>query len=165
MRQALALASVATFFATAVAPGAATAATTTSNFDVSAQVTASAAVSATPLAFGTYNPTSATPTDGISTISVTATLGTTYSVSIDAGQGPGATIATRKLARPGNDLNYSIYQDSARSNVWGNSHGADTKVGTGSGTAQVLTAYGRIPAQQSVATGAYQDTLTVTVSY
>lgn len=165
MRRALVLASVAAFFATAVGPGAANAATQTSNFDVSTQVTASAQVSATPLAFGSYNPIDTDATDEESIVSVTATVGTTYNIAIDAGHGSGATAAARKLEAPGDDLTYSVYRNSARTEVWGNTFGNNTQAGVGNGTAQNITVYGRIPAQQSARPGSYQDTLTVTVSY
>jgi len=37
--------------------------------------------------------------------------------------------------------------------------------GTGTGAAQVLTVYGRIPANQTALIGNYTDTVTVTVTF
>lgn len=165
MRRAFALTAVAAFLATAVAPGAANAAVWNSNLDVSTQVTSSAQVSATPLAFGTYVPASTNPTDRESTITVTASVGTNYIVAIDAGQGSGATAEARTMETPGDDLTYSIYRNSARTDVWGSTYGNNTSAGVGNGSAQTLTAYGRIPAQQTARPGSYQDTLIVTVIY
>ena len=54
------------------------AATTTTTFNVTATVLNSCSVTATDLAFGTYDPASVTDKQGASTITVTCTLGTAY---------------------------------------------------------------------------------------
>ena len=62
-------------------------------------------------------------------------------------------------------LNYAVYSNSARSSIWGNTVGSNVVAGTGLGTAQVLTVYGRIPAAQYPAPGSYTDTITATLTY
>jgi spore coat protein U-like protein len=62
-------------------------------------------------------------------------------------------------------VNYSLYSDSARNNVWGTTIGSNTVAATGNGAAQSYTVFGRIPAQTTPAPGAYTDTVTVTVTY
>jgi spore coat protein U-like protein len=66
-----------------------------------------------------------------------------------------------------NLLNYSLYTNAARTTVWGDgSGGTSTVSNTGSGVAQNFTVYARVPlGQTSVATGAYADTVQVTVTY
>ena len=60
-------------------------------------------------------------------------------------------------------LNYQLYSDSARGTVWDNVTGTTL---TGSGIAQGLTVYGRLPGGQlSAPAGAYSDTITATVSF
>lgn len=62
-------------------------------------------------------------------------------------------------------LNYTLYSDSARTTVFGNTVGTNTVAARGTGSAQPLTAYGRIPDGQYPAAGRYTDTLTVNVAY
>jgi spore coat protein U-like protein len=71
------------------------------------------------------------------------------------------------MANGANLLNYAVYTDSARSTVWGDGGAGATATidGTGSGTAQSTTIYGRIPAGQTVPAGSYSDTVNVTVTY
>jgi spore coat protein U-like protein len=64
-------------------------------------------------------------------------------------------------------LNYNIYTSAARTTVWGNgTSGTATIGGTGTGTSQSVTVYGRVGSgQTSVPAGAYADTVAVTVTY
>jgi spore coat protein U-like protein len=96
---------------------------------------------------------------------VTCTNSTPYEVGLDAGTGTGATIAARKMTASGATINYTMYQDPARSILWGNTVGTDAVSGTGNGSAQALTVYGRVPAQSTPAPGAYSDTINVTVTF
>ena len=137
----------------------------TDTFQVTANVNAACTVAANDLAFGVYDPFSATPTDGSATMDVLCTNTTPYDVGLDAGVGTGATVASRKMASGANLLNYTLYQDSGRTTVWGETVGTDTESGTGTGTAQTLTVYGRIFALQNAVPGAYSDTVTVTVTF
>lgn len=148
------------------APHAAQAATTTTTFAVTATVQPSCTVSATPLAFGSYNPLSATPLDATSTITVNCTTGTSYTVGLNAGGTSGATVTTRQMLLSTNSLNYTLYRDTGRTNNWGNTPGTDTPASaTATTTAATLTVYGRIPALQNVPAGNYTDSVTVTVNY
>ena len=144
--------------------GAAQAATATSSMSVTATVSTTCAVSATPLAFGTY--AASTASTGSSTIGVTCTNGTAYSVGLDAGAGSGATTSNRLLTGSGGGtLAYTLYRDSGRTQNWGNTIGTDTQSGTGTGLAQTLNVYGRIAAGATALAGSYTDTVTVTLTY
>jgi spore coat protein U-like protein len=140
------------------------AATTTTTFNVSLTITASCTVSATAMAFGSTGVIAAN-IDNTSTVTVTCTNTTAYNVGLDAGTGSGATVAVRKMTAGGATVNYSLYQNAGRTTVWGNTIGTDTVTGTGNGSAQALTVYGRVPSQTTPAPGAYSDTITVTVTY
>lgn len=148
-----------------LAAPAAHAATASDTMTVTAIVVQSCQVVANDLSFGAYNPIATTDLDATTTLDVTCTSGTGYIVSMDAGIGSGATIATRKMTSSGNTLNYSLYRNAARTQVWGQTSGTDTVAGTGTGTAQSLTVYGRAPAAQAAPPGSYSDTVTVTVTY
>ena len=84
---------------------------------------------------------------------------------MNAGTGSGATVTTRKMTNSSNTLSYSIYRDSNRTNVWGVTSGSNVLTGTGTGAAQSINVYGRIPVNQTAPAAAYTDTVTVTVTY
>lgn len=138
-------------------------ATTNTTFSVTSTVLSACTVSATNLAFGSYT---LTQLDATSTVNVICTFGTAYDVGLNAGTGSGATVATRKMTGPSSQtLNYTLYKEAARTTVWGDTVGADTVTGTGAGTPQALTVYGRAPGSQASGVGLYTDTITVTVTY
>lgn len=138
------------------------AATTNTTFAVTATVQASCSVSASALAFGTY---STAQLDATSTVTVTCSNTTPYTVGLDAGTSTGATVTTRKMVNGANTLNYTLFNDAARTTNWGNTAPTNWVSGTGNGSAQALTVYGRIPANQFVNPVAYNDTIAVTVTY
>jgi spore coat protein U-like protein len=145
----------------------AVAGTATSTFAVQAVINSACNVTATTLNFGAYDPTSATPLDAASAISVYCTWGTPFTVALNVGTG-GGTFSARTMTNGGNSLNYNIYLDAARTQVWGDGSGSTvTASGTGSGllTANLLNVYGMVPIAQDKATGTYASTITVTVTY
>lgn len=143
------------------------AAETTTTFAVTATVLTACVVAAVPLAFGNYDPTSATDTDATSAITVTCTLGTPFQVGLNAGTAAGATVTTRQMTGAVNSdlLDYSLFSDSGRTTNWGNTLDTDTVSVASAGVTDVLTVYGRITAEQNVSADAYTDTITVTVTY
>jgi spore coat protein U-like protein len=141
------------------------AATATTSFTVSVTIAATCTInSASALNFGNQGILS-TNVDQTSTIQVTCTNSTPYNIGLDAGTGTGATVTTRKLTSGGATVNYTLYSDTGRTTVWGNTVGTDTVAATGNGTGQNYTVYGRIPVQTTPAPGTYSDTITVTVTY
>lgn len=152
-----------------VASAGAFAATTTTTFQVTANVAAQCNVSAANLAFGAVDPIGGN-VDQTTTVTVKCTKNSPYTVGLNAGTTTGATIAQRLMANGADTMQYNLYTDAARSTVWGNSAVAPTWVsgtGAGLGTAQVLTVYGRVPSgQTNLAVGTYTETaVTVTVTY
>jgi spore coat protein U-like protein len=148
-----------------LSPVSAFAATTTSTFTTQITLAASCTInSASTLNFGTQG-VLATNIDQTSTLQVQCSNTTPYNIGLDVGTGSGATVATRKLTSGANTVDYTLYSDSGRTTVWGNTVGTDTVAATGTGTAQSHTVYGRVPAQTTPAPGTYTDTITVTVTY
>lgn len=142
------------------------AATNTATFGVSAMVNATCTVVANLLDFGNYNPLSGSALTATTTVSATCTNGTPYTLSLNAGNTGNFT--NRLLVNGGNNLNYNLYTSSAYTTVWGDGTGGTaTNAGTGNGTAQPYTAYGRIPSGQNVPASvtSYSDLITVTVTY
>lgn len=161
-----ALIALAGAFACAAAPSAHAAGSDTDTMTVTATVVDACSVTANDLAFGNYNPVSSTPLDGATTLVITCTNGTGYTVSLNAGTGSGATVAARKMTETGGaTLTYSLYRNAGRTNVWGVTGGSDTVAGAGTGAAQTLDVYGRAPINQTAIAGAYTDTIIATVAY
>jgi spore coat protein U-like protein len=150
----------------AVAP--ASASDANSSLTVNATVSSNCTVSTSAVAFGDVDVTSGQAVQGTGSVSVTCTNGTAWTAAADAGAGLGADLASRKMANGANLLNYSLFIDSSRTQLWGDGvEGATaTFSDTGTGTAQTQTVYGLIPAGQTgVQAGAYTDTVQVTVTY
>jgi len=141
------------------------AATDSDTMAVTATVVASCNVDASDLLFGNYDPVAASPLDVGTSIDVTCTNGTAYTVALDEGLGAGATIASRRMTAGADTLVYSLYRNAGRTNVWGETAGVDTVAGTGTGAAQDIDVYGRVTANQTAPAGAFSDTVTVTVTY
>jgi len=137
----------------------------TTTFQVTASVNSACSVTATDLAFGVYDPFSVTDIDGTVTLDVLCTNSTDYDIGLDEGTGSGATVTTRRMSSGGNTLDYSLYQNTQRTNVWGDTVGVDTVADTGIGTTQNFTVYARLFALQNAAPGSYADTVTVTVTF
>jgi len=141
----------------------AAAATATATMSVTATVVATCVLSATPLAFGNYT---GVQTDSTATLSITCTNTTPYNVGLGVGLSTGATVTTRKMTGPASaTLAYALFSDTARTVNWGMTVPTDTVAGTGTGSVQSLTVYGRVAAGLYVAPGAYTDTVTATVTY
>jgi spore coat protein U-like protein len=139
----------------------ASASTANTTFQVTASVQSACVISAAALPFGNY---SGTQVDATTTISVTCTNTTPYNVGLDAGTSTGATVTARKMTNGAQTLNYALYSDSGRTVNWGNSTGSWVG-GTGNGSAQTLTVYGRLAGSQYPTPGSYADTITATVNY
>jgi len=132
--------------------------TASNTLTVTATVAATCSVSASSLNFGTY--TVSTNTDQSGNISVTCTTGTPYTVELDGGTN--ASGSTRRMVNASSYLTYELYTDSGRGTVWNNTN---TVAGTGTGAAQSIPLYGRIPSSQNVPAGTYTDTVQITVTY
>lgn len=145
-------------------------ATASGSFPVSATVTSACNVTGTLLNFGSsIDPlTAGVPLDASSTLTVTCTNTTPYSVALDAGThaGGAAAFGSRAMKSGANTLAYQLYLDNGRSSVWGDgTGGSSASSGTGSGSSQLLTIYGRVPSLSGVIPGSYTDTVTITITY
>lgn len=136
----------------------------TTAFTVSVTLSPSCSVTAAALNFGTVGVLSAN-VDASTAISVACTYTTPYQVQLSAGGAPGATTASRAMTLGAAEVFYALYQDYGRSTNWGSNLGVDTVSGTGTGSAQSIPIYGRVPPQTTPAIGNYSDTIVVTVNY
>jgi spore coat protein U-like protein len=129
----------------------------------SADIANNCSVTAQDINFGTHG-TLGTNVDAKGGVTVTCTPGTNYTISLGPGQGNGSPSA-RKMFNGAHFITYGLYRDPTRAQPWGDTAGADTVSGTGSGVSIVLDVYGRVPPQSFSTTGVYNDTIVVTVSY
>ena len=136
----------------------------TTSFSALATVQKTCTISATNLNFGTVG-LLVSNVDASNTVTVKCSNSTSYNIGLNAGSGSGATVAARKMTNGANAVTYSLYNTAGRTTVWGNTIGTDTVTGTGSGSNQVLTVYGRVPPQTTPPPATYTDTIVVTVTY
>ena len=118
-----------------------------------------------PVAFGSTGAISAN-IDAQGSVQVTCTVDTDYDIALDAGDGATATVAAREMTGPGGaTITYSLYPDNTYETAWGDTVDGDTKAGTGTGSAETHTIYGRVPTQSTPAPGSYTDTVSIVVHY
>jgi spore coat protein U-like protein len=130
---------------------------------------ASCTMSATDVVFGNYRVNSDSDVETTSTVSLSCVddgTGNAVGYSIEISSGGSGDPADRMM---GGALHYNLYADFGRTTVWGDGSGGSMAVGgtiaaPGTGLA-THTAYGTIPAHQSLQPGNYGDLLTITISY
>lgn len=126
--------------------------------------TACRAVATTDLDFGSASGVITGSIDQTSTISLTCTGGTAWSIGLDNGQHAMGGVRRMRAGLLGGTLDYALYRDPSRSLRWGATPNVDTQTGTGNGLPQAVTVYGRVP-PQSAGAGSYSDVIVVTVTY
>ena len=152
-----------------VAAGSASALTATTSFSVTATVLKTCSATATTLGFGNYTPGTGALTAN-TTINVKCTKGTGFTVALDKGTTATGTIAQRLMTNGTDTLQYNLFTTAAFATIFGDGTTGVTQAGTGTGLASAvaLTVYGSLPdstLNQGVSTGAYADTIGVTVTY
>jgi spore coat protein U-like protein len=161
------------FVAAGLIAGSAHAGTATSNLGVSASVAANCTIATDPVAFGAYDPVSANAAaalNGTGTVTVACTSGSASTATLgqganaDTGSTDAVPLRRMKEASTTNYLSYALYQDSARTTVWGNTAGTGV-AHTGTGSATAITVYGAVAANQNVPAGSYSDIVVATVSF
>ncbi|MBB3195311.1 Csu type fimbrial protein [Roseateles terrae] len=139
------------------------------SLEVGATIVVACTVSGSTLNFGTaIDPLQSNGAiDASTNLSVTCTRTTPYSVALSAGAHAGGLNAfgSRAMKSGTHTLAYQLYLDAARSQVWGNGTNSSVYTGTGTGSIQQLTIYGRLPSVAQAAPGDYSDTVTVTITY
>lgn len=156
--------------------GTAAAGSKSTPLNITATVAATCDISTTPLAFGSYDPTAATATNGNGTVTLTCVKGSLPVVSIDLGAN--AVAAVRNMKGVGTDvLSYELYQPA--NNAVGTSCAGTENVVWGDGTngslfnataatdtlARSYNICGRIASGQNVAADSYSDTVTAKVDF
>ena len=126
-------------------------------------------ISATPMAFGTYNPRDLAPKYAQGTITVRCDwtlLPPIGGVQINLSTGSGSNF-NRRMMNGAAQLPYNAYKAGDYAQVWGDGSSGTTgqNLSFANGETKNLTVYGRILAQQDVRAGSYVDNLTASVSW
>ncbi|MBP6707394.1 MAG: spore coat U domain-containing protein [Achromobacter sp.] len=138
----------------------------TANFNVSIIIQANCTIAANNLTFPPQGVLSAAVASS-STLTVTCTNTTPYTVGLSAGTGTGNTESSRHMFGAVNttsSVGYQLYKADLTT-VWGDSTVAARVSGTGTGAAQTLTVNGSVPAQATPAPDTYSSTVTATVYF
>jgi spore coat protein U-like protein len=136
---------------------------------------ASCTITSPTLNFGSYDPLLATSNDSTAVVRVSCTRtilpSETVNYILTASIGNGPSYAARRMTSGLEILNYNVYRNAGRTQVWGNGTGGSFTI-TGSFTLNNATPrnrnhtlYGRIPPVQDSAAGTYNDTLVVTLTF
>jgi spore coat protein U-like protein len=150
-------------------PGAATAATATSDLHVTITITSECLLGTiTDVNFGSHGVLSADQT-AQGSISVQCTNNQSYTLALGAGSGAGASANTADgrfmtLASGTDTVSYGLYRDSALAQPWGDTS-TNLFSGTGTGNAVAIPVYGKVPSQMTPQAGTYNDTVVVTLTY
>jgi spore coat protein U-like protein len=135
-----------------------------------ALVLGTCSVSASGVAFGTYDPTVSTALVATGTVTVTCVgVLAVGSANVTLSTGASNTFSARTLSSGTDTLAYNLYQNAADTIIWGDGSGSSqayTLLVNGIGLViSTATIYGLVPALQNPSPGSYTDTITVTVSY
>ena len=154
----------------AAGPAFAISGSNTANIAVTATVVSDCNISTAPIGFGSYNPLAAAPNDTTGTVTITCTNGAPVTVELDNGLNAGLALNAQPRAMKNgasvNYLGYDIFQNAGRTTEWGSVAATNNESTTGTGAAQVLTAYARANAgQTTVPIGSYSDTVVAKVNF
>ena len=145
-------------FLTGIMADVASAASATGNLTVSANVPPVCTItSMSDINFGDYNPASGTVKDGEGSFTFSCLGGTNYSIHI-----AGARQMSGALA---NDIEYELYADSGRANIWPSAKPSSENGVTPNADPITRHVYGRIPAGQYVPAGSYMNMVSVVVDF
>lgn len=124
-------------------------------------------LSATTVNFGNYFPIDSSPDDSTGTITLTCSGAPVRTPVFSLSTGVSGTYVPRTLVNGSNTLDYNLYLDAARTQIFGDgSSGTVTYTGPNChNSSYQFTIYGRIPAGQNLASGVYADSITVTATY
>jgi spore coat protein U-like protein len=128
---------------------------------------AACTISATSVAFGTYDVFQTTPTDSTGTVTFRCS-NSDKDIRITISAGSSGSFTQRTLRRGTEGLAYNLFPTAALTFVWGNGTGGTWTYfnhNPQNNRDIVLTIYARIPAEQDVSAGSYSDSVVVTLEY
>ena len=131
---------------------------------VSVNPVAGCTISAAPLVFALPVPVNAN-VDSTSLITVRCTPFTAYVIDIDNGLHPQGNNRRVHNVSANDYMTYDVYKDPPRSQVWGKGNLKNVSGNSGLLGIVAYPIYGRLNARATAKSGAYTDTLTITVTF
>jgi spore coat protein U-like protein len=92
-------------------------------------------------------------------------LGLSVPYRVSLGTGGSGTYTPRQLRAGGYALNYNLFRDAPRTEIWGDGSGSSVTVTGGCTGPCTVTVFGRIPAGQLTPAASYQDTVEVILDF
>jgi spore coat protein U-like protein len=134
----------------------------TDQLTVTATVQSGCTLNGGSISFGQYTSGQAGDLDAVGQINY-ANCNGTLRFELDAGTGGGNT-ANRQMSKGGDRLRYQLYQNQARSIVFGSGNEARTEITVGTQTSRIEV-FGRIFGGQLASPGSYADTVNITLTF
>jgi spore coat protein U-like protein len=125
-------------------------------------------VSAADVSFGSFTPLTLDYVDSTGSITMNCTDVSGYSIALSTGNG---TYSQRTMIFGSHTLDYNLYRDAARQQVWGGGSSGDNYAVTAANPVNdqnyVHTVYGRLNMTMSrgAHVGTYTDTIVIIVNY
>jgi spore coat protein U-like protein len=124
---------------------------------------ADCSISTAGVNFGNYDVFAAGNDDATGSVQISCSP--REDVQVTLSRGFSSTYSPRQMRSGTNTLNYNLYLNAARTQIWGNGSGG-TSVYNGNNIRNTTrTVYGRIPPAQDAATGSYSDNIIATVIF
>lgn len=149
----------------------ASAASSNTTFQVTATVVNNCVINSTNIAFGNYDPTSATAVTAQGSVTAKCTKGDVVYVELGQGNNPGtgstAAVPARQMKSGANLLPYDIYTTSGGTTEWGTgtANRPASQTSASVNTPLTFVTYGSLPAGTDVPAGSYTDSVVATVTY
>jgi spore coat protein U-like protein len=122
-------------------------------------------ISTTPVSFGVYDVFSSTPLNSTGSVNYQCTW-IVHQRTVFLSKGSAPTNNPRQMVSGANRLNYNLYLDAARTQIWGDPNPYSfSDTGWDFFPNVTLTIYASIPAGQDVLTGTYSDAIVATVNF
>ena len=118
-------------------------------------------------AFGIYDPFNTAPVDITAANFVSVTCKGNGAATIDLSTGNSGSYFPRTMSNGIDTLTYNLYTTANLTSVWGDGTGGtmDVSFPYQGNTTMSYSVYGRIPAQQDVTSGSYNDSIIITVTF
>jgi len=127
----------------------------------------SCTISTLSVSFGNYNVFSGTELDSTGRVTYNCNA-TAMNITVSLSKGSSSTYNPRTMHKGAEVLNYQLYRNSARTNIWGDGTSGTvvyTRADPANNTNVNLTVYGRVTAGQDVSAGTFSDTVVAVINF
>ena len=123
--------------------------------------------SAPPVVFGVYNALLSNALDAQTSVTFTCTGSGSATLQVQLRAGLSGTVQSRAMTSANSILRYGLYQDTGRTQPWGDGTGGTSAVFTqvNANSSVTLPIYARVPAQQNAMPGFYSDVVTIQTNF